>query len=159
MAESSEQGPSSFELRVCEGCKRHVFERDVRCPFCARERQVPTLGALALSAGLALAACTACSSEPGPEVKVPNDTGTSSTSSTSSTSPTSGPTQVATSAPRPIREQGDVYGGPPPPEPTAAPEPTVSSNVPGPSARPIPTPPRIEPIALYGAPPPRDRDR
>jgi hypothetical protein len=152
MADESAPG---FDLRVCEGCKRHVFELDARCPFCDRPRPslAPALGALAITAGLALAGC---SSEPGAEVKVPSDT---STAGSTPTSPTAGPTQAATSAPRPIREQGDVYGGPPPPEPTAAPEPTVSSSVPGPSARPIATPPRIEPIALYGAPPPRDRQR
>lgn len=52
------------ELRVCDGCHRHVRVDDARCPFCAasqgasqRAARAMVITAITVAAGLSMQAC------------------------------------------------------------------------------------------------------
>lgn len=46
-------------LVPCERCKRHISVREEACPFCRQSNALSRLGAVALSAGIAVAGCDA----------------------------------------------------------------------------------------------------
>jgi hypothetical protein len=126
-------------LVPCPQCKRHVFAAETTCPHCGKSAGAATIAALAVSAGLALAAC-----EPTPEPlavygpppvnpsarqEAPTAQPTTSASASPSTAPQQPTAPVAVYGPAPVRPEDRQ------PQPTAAPG--ASS---APTAQPKPAP-------------------
>lgn len=139
-----------MKLVLCPTCDRHISAAEVTCPFCAREAEAETDGAMrgrarglaaVLGASLLGVACTGAPVSPG--------------AAGAATIPS--PTPVVVPVP--------AYGMPPPPPPTptltSTPTPTPSSvpdagapsPVPDAGARARPRPKERPAVPAYGMPP------
>lgn len=118
------------QLVRCPTCKRHIYQSEPSCPFCARQTSAsPAILAVALSAGLAVAGCGSATPEPSPPIEVapgPNQ-----------------PKEIAEdpqpAQPSPTMSPAPAYGGPPPVEPGPVSPPAAAYGAP-PPASPIPKP-------------------
>lgn len=93
------------QLVRCPTCKRHIYESETACPFCARQSNAsPAMLAVALSAGLAVAGCGAETPPPNTPVEV--------------TPQPDKPKEIAEdpqhTEPTPTATPAPVYGAPPP---------------------------------------------
>jgi hypothetical protein len=147
-------------LVPCPACQRHVFAHEATCPHCGKPSPGRALAALAVTAGLALAACT----RPPGEVYGPAPVDPDRRATTGTEAPTEAPTAAelpssptAVYGPAPVRP--DDRQSPtttpstspstlPVPTPTATPTATPTTHATGaPSTGPRP------PSAVYGPPP------
>ena len=123
------------QLVRCPTCKRHIYESESSCPFCARQGNAsPGILAAALSAGLAVAGCGGSEVPARPPVEIapsPDDPGPGQPGPPKEIAedPKVDPAQDPS---QPVIPAAPAYGAPPPDAPKAV------------------TPP----AAAYGAPPP-----
>jgi hypothetical protein len=99
-------------LRSCPECRRHVFERDVECPFC-KTKMSGTARALATVAAVAMSAlaATGCGDKPVPAV--PDGVPGADAGGGASAAPTAS-TPAVPDVKRGDKSPAPVYGGPPP---------------------------------------------
>lgn len=106
-------------MKTCPACARHLKLSATTCPFCQASLGAtsPTLAALSLAAGLALAGCSADDGESttGESTGASSSTTSSTASSTSSTTAETTTTTSSTSTSSTTDMSGPVsaYGGPP----------------------------------------------
>jgi hypothetical protein len=129
----SEAMPTS--LVRCSNCKRHIYQTESSCPFCAREgitTPIALAAALTAAAGLAMAGCGGETAQaPQPETPQPKEIAT-----TRAPDPGS-----------PVMNPAPAYGGPPPPmDPQPMPSPAAYGAPPpmptGVTPVPVPVPPK-----------------
>jgi hypothetical protein len=150
----------------CSTCKRHIYETETSCPFCARAA-ISTPGSLAVAltaaAGLALAGCA---NDP-PKTDQPTEVAPEARKAESpQMAPTPAPTPVASSPapdPAPSATVATTASAPATPPSPPATTPTTSPTTPrvsppapaygGPPPPPVTAPVKRPPAAAYGGPP------
>jgi hypothetical protein len=137
-----------MRLVPCSACQRHVFPQETACPHCGKHSPAGAIAALAVTAGLALAACE----RPAADVYGPAPIDPDRRTTPSATAPAA-PTDSPSAAPT---DSASAPGSVSPPPPTAAPTGAPTSLNTG-SSQPTVTRP---PAKVYGPPPrkPGQRD-
>lgn len=118
------------QLVRCPTCKRHIYESETSCPFCARQTNAsPAILAVALSAGLAVAGCggetpppmtpVEVAPQPDKPKEIAEDPQPAQPTPTMNPAPAyGGPPPVV---PGPVTPPAAAYGAPPPMTPTPNP--------------------------------------
>lgn len=117
------------QLVRCPTCKRHIYESETSCPFCARQTNAsPAILAAALSAGLAVAGCggetpppmtpVEVAPQPDKPKEIAEDPKPEPTSPAMTVAPAYGAPPVQTA---PMVPPAAAYGAPPPMTPTPNP--------------------------------------
>lgn len=144
-------------LVPCSACQRHVFPQETACPHCGKPSPAGALAALAVTAGLALAACDRPAADVYGPAPIDPDRRTPASATTSPAPPPATapePTAAPTDSPSAPGSDAPPASGSAPPAEAPSPTSTGSNTKSGTTSAPRP------PVKVYGPPPrkPGQRD-